>query len=266
MNSPMRIGLAAAALVVAALVGYQLLSGPNIAGPGPSNLTPIELPSTVPLPAGSPVELPSAAPLAAGTYFIRNPYTDDDPVRSCDSGCADYTRIVFTLPDGWATTDGFVHKEFGQAGEVAFKAWTPGEIYLDPCHWQESSTGPISHADDSSGAIVVVDQFPLLNQVGTSASGPTNVVLGGQRSLRIDVSIPAELDIATCDRGEFRSWTEWDVVDGANSHHASGQIDVVYFVDVDRRTLFVDVSYLPGASEADLAEMAAILSSMVIER
>jgi hypothetical protein len=94
----------------------------------------------------------------------------------------------------------------------------------------------------------------------------TFVELGGQIAWRIDLSVPADLDLATCDRGEFRSWTEWDVVGGANAHNAPGQIDVVYMVDVDRRALVIDASHMPRASEADLAELEAILASIVIDR
>jgi hypothetical protein len=61
-------------------------------------------------------------------------------------------------------------------------------------------------------------------------------------ALRIDLSVPATLDISTCDKGEFPSWTLWEVVDGANSHYASGQLDTVY------------------------AELEAILASMIIDR
>lgn len=257
MNTTMRFALVAAAIVIVALIGYQLIAGPNVGGPQATPSPTVDL---------TPVELPAAGALEAGTYFVRNPYVDEDPVRSCESGCADYQRIIFTLPDGWATSDGFVHKEFGKAGEVAFSVWTPGETYLDPCHWQESAVGPLGHSHDASGAIVLDDQFALLNQVGRPASAPTIVTLGGQAAVRIELSIPAELDIATCDRREFRSWSEWDVVDFGNSHHASGQIDVVYVVDVDRRPLVIDASHMPGASEEDLAEFEAILASMIIER
>jgi hypothetical protein len=85
-------------------------------------------------------------------------------------------------------------------------------------------------------------------------------------ALRIDLSVPANLDISTCDKGQFRSWTVWEVADGANSHHVSGQLDAVYQIDVDRRPLVIDASHMPGTSEADLAELQSILASMIIDR
>lgn len=197
---------------------------------------------------------------APGTYFLPNPYLDSDPIRSCVRGCSDYQRIIFTLPDGWAFNDGLVYKARGGLHEVSFSVWTVDQIYVDPCHWQESrltqlDMGPIPPREGG-----------LTNQLGRHASEMTFVELGGQIAWRIDLSVPADLDLATCDRGEFRSWTEWDVVGGANAHNAPGQIDVVYMVDVDRRALVIDASHMPRASEADLAELEAILASIVIDR
>ena len=85
--------------------------------------------------------------------------------------------------------------------------------------------------------------------------------------MRIELSISADLDIAACDDGEYRTWTEaGGSSDRANSHHTAGQIDVVYFVDVDRNALFIDASHRPGASQEDLAELQAILDSMIVDR
>jgi hypothetical protein len=69
----------------------------------------------------------------------------------------------------------------------------------------------------------------------------------------------------TCDKGQFRSWTEWHT-DSANSHHAPGQLDTVYMVDVDRRPLVIDAAHMPATSALELAELKAILASMIIDR
>lgn len=253
-----RYGLLAAAMVAAAVLGASLL-GRGIGSPGDGTPTP--------LPFATPGDLPSAASLEPGTYVIANPYEDDDPIRSCNQGCSDYRAITLTVPAGWATADGLIYKHLNEPTEVALSVWTPGDIYLDPCRWQTSEVDsePSAHIDDGDD-IVLDDDYPLLNQSGREAAAPTNVILGGVRAMRIELWIPGVLDIASCDQGEFRSWTEWDLPGGANSHHAPGQVDVVYFVDVDRRTLFIDASHMPAASESDLAELEAILESMVIDR
>jgi hypothetical protein len=251
--APARYGLVAAVVVLAAVLGASLL-GRGIGGP------PNPTPTPTPLPVATPGALPEAASLQPGTYVYSNPYVDEDPVRSCERGCSDYRSITFTLPEGWATSDGLVFKHLGQPNEVAFSVWTPGGVYADPCHWQKSAVGPALDPVDPHTAIT------LQNQAGRKGSTPTETTLGGQRAFRIELSVPANLDIATCDQGEYRSWSEWDVPDGANSHHAAGQIDVVFAVDVDRRTLLIDASHMPGASGQDLAELEAILASMFIDR
>ncbi len=243
---------AAAALLVVAVLGVRILVPPPHPG------------TVLPLPFATPGELEGPAALAAGRYSIANPYTDGDLVRSCDQGCADYQRITFTVPDGWATGEGFVYKHFGEAGEVAFKAWTPDQVYADPCRWRTSDLAPLIDRHDDS-VEPALGSSALASQLGRNASAPSAVTIGDASATRMELSVPADLDITTCDGGEYRSWTEWDV-DAANSHHAAGQIDVIYLVDVDRRTLVIDVSRGAQASSRDVAELEAILASLLIDR
>ena len=229
-------------------------------------------------PSATPRALPSSGEIASGTYFLVNPYQDDDPVRDCSAGCADYQRIVLTLPAGWATSDGLVHKDLGQAGEVAFSIWTVDEVYVDPCYWESSAGEPLDgeaiHTTSGEPHLGMDDQAALLNQVGRTASVPTTMTFAqgsdgwgeSVEALKIELTVDPELDLSSCDQAEFRSWTEWDVPDGANSHHAPGQVDVLYLVDVDRRPFVIDASHLPAASDADLAELEAIITSMVVGR
>ncbi len=223
---------------------------------------------------GTPLALPAVGAVAPGTYFMANP----DP--SCVGGCAAYNRIIFTLPAGWAIGNGLVYKHLNQDDEVAFSAWTVDKVYDDPCHWQGSSLSALDlagHSHAANGAIVLGSyKGGLAHQAlrGPLPRALTPVTLasiwGGEigrvGALRIALSVPAGLDISTCDLGQFRSWTEWHVIGGANSHHAPGQLDTVYQVDVDRRPLVIDVSSRRAASVADLAELKAILASMVIDR
>jgi len=145
---------------------------------------------------------------------------------------------------------------------------------------QGSALSPldITHSsyDPATGGLILVPyDGGLANQAlrGPFPRALTQVKLtalwGGESgsvlALRIDLSVPAALDISTCDKGEFRSWTEWHS-NGANSHNAGGQLDSVYMVDVDRRPLVIDASHMPATSQADLAELKAILASMIIDR
>ena len=227
-----------------------------------------------PVVPANPILLPKAGPpLAPGTYFLANPYSGNNPPLNCNRGCAVYQRIIFTLPAGWAISNGLVYKHLNQHDEVAFSAWTVDQVYADPCHWQGSALSPLDLAhgtyDDPSRGITLAPYYGgLANQAlrGPLPRALTQVKLGGVNALRIDLSVPTDLDISTCDKGEFRSWTVWEVVDGADSHYAPGQLDAVYMVDVDRRPLVIDASHMPATSAADLAELKAILASMIIDR
>jgi hypothetical protein len=276
-----RVGAAAILLFVAILaVGVsKLREGQRI-----SLATPTTPPSQIIAstnPGGPPVPLPASGALAPGTYFLANPYLGGSPAPNCIHGCADYQRIIFTLPAGWATSDGLVYKHKDQPGEVTFSAWTVGQVYADPCHWQGSALSSLDlthHSHDSNGAIVLAPyQGGLANQAlrGARPRALTPVTLAAVDgsgapypvgTLRIDLSVPAGLDISTCDKGQFRSWTVWEVADGANSHHASGQLDSVYMVDVDRRPLVIDASHMPATSNEDLTQLQAIVASMIIDR
>ena len=260
VNMSYRLGIAAAVILIAAILGVSYVNHQV----GSDQATPTARQTA------SPVPLPSAGALAPGTHLLANPYTDDNPVRSCARGCADYRWIVVTVPVGWATRDGLVSKHLDQANEVAFSVWTPDQVYDDPCHWQGSTLSPldlVNHTHDASGIVFLGDRAGgLAHQAGLGVSDLTQLTIGGQLALKVELTVPAQLDLATCDRGEYRSWTEWDVVGGANSHHAPGQIDVVYEVDVDRRPLVIDATHMPGASASDVAELDAILASMFIDR
>jgi hypothetical protein len=219
-------------------------------------------PETTPVPllATTPFTLPAAADLAPGTYFF--------PHRSS----SDYQRIIFTLPAGWTTKDGLVYKNLGKPDEMTFSAWVPDQVYADPCHWQGSALGSLdlaNHYDDATGAFILTPaEGGLANQAfrGPVPLALTQAMLGGEPALQIDLSVPVDLDISTCDLGQFRSWTDSGAVGGANSHNAPGQLDAVYEIDLDRKALVIDASHMPATSEADQAELEAILASMIIDR
>jgi hypothetical protein len=252
-----RLALATVFLMAVAVVGVSIFGHSTVIAPG------VGAPSATPThgPSGGPIPLPPAGAVAPGTYFLNNP---------CVDRCNDYRRIIFTLPAGWATRDGLVYKDVDRSHEVAFSAWTVDQVYADPCHWQASTLSPLdlaNHSHDQAGAIILAPEAGgLANQAlrGPTPRALTPVSLGGQSALRVDLSVPAGLDMSTCDSGEFRSWT--DVVYGANAHHSPGQLDTVYEIDVDRRPLVIDASHMPATSPEDQAELKAVLASMVIDR
>ena len=207
----------------------------------------------------SPIPLPASDRLNPGIYFL--------PSRGC---CSDFVRIIFALPEGWNTSDDLVHKHLGEPNEMAFSVWIIRDIYAEPCRWQESALGPLDdiHPDvhEAVGTTFTRSQGGLANQAyrGDPPRELTVVTIGRVATARIDLSVPVDLDISTCDDGEFRSWI--DVTDRPNSHHSSGQLNSVYMVDVDRAPAVIDVSHMPATSEVELGELDSILASMVVDR
>lgn len=252
-----------------ALTGCDVSEGNTDDAPTTANTrTPSETDApqeTVP-PSASATPLPESGALAPGTYSLTKPA----------GSVADYVALIVTLPAGWATSEGRVHKRLGQPGEVAFSGWTVKRVYDDPCHWQGSSRSEVDlgdnprHLEFDEAATGSTLPKPVhggfANQLGRTPSELTKVELGGQPALKIQLSVPAQLDLATCDHGAFRSWTGWGAGDGINDHHAPGQLDAVYMVDVDRKPLVIDVSHMPATSESDLSELEAIVESMIVER
>jgi hypothetical protein len=220
---------------------------------------------------------------------LANPNADS--TGNCVSACSAYRQILFTLPGGWSTKDGLVYKHLGEPGEVAFSAWSVRDVFDDPCHWRRSALSAldIRHQTDLVNDAIVLAPYAggLANQAlrGPLPRALTSLTFaavwsgGSERlsALQINLSVPAQLDLSTCDKGQFRSWpvayngTELTSAgaladDGANFHHVSGQMDTVYMVNVDRWPLVIDVSHMPGSSLADVAELKSIAASMVIDQ
>ena len=225
INTFARIALAGAMVVAVAVAGVIIFGRPNVSGPGVGGpiSTPTQGPEVTPSPAATPSSAPTPSPvpttgaLAPGTHFLVNPALAPGGNALCRGGCPDYRRIVFTLPDGWAISGGLVSKHLGQPDEMAFSAWAVDQVYADPCHWRTSALSPIdlaNHSHDAKGAIIVApEDGGLANQSlrGALPRRLTEVTLGGESALRIELTVPADLDISTCDKGEFRSWSEWNV-------------------------------------------------------
>jgi hypothetical protein len=247
MNNSAKLALAAAAVVVAAFLGIRFLGlGPNVGGP---EATPTPTPTDVAL------QFPQPTALAPGTYYW--------------GGGPDSARFTFTIPDGWTNRNDIIRKDRGEPGEVALGLWIPANTYVDPCHWQTSLLDP------PVGPTVEDLATALTDQVGRNASAPTDVVVGGYPATKIELSVPADLDISTCDNGFYRDWLGEgelhsqdpiiDLVDRTQLLFRSGQVNVVYILDVEGTRWVINTWHMPDASEANLAELEAILASVRIE-
>jgi hypothetical protein len=258
MNNTLRIALGAVAVVAVVVAGVAFLprSSPPVGGPGgqPSaspTLTPTSTPTPAAAASAAVPEFPGVSDdVAPGTYMWR-------------AGTATPADITFTIPAGWMSRFGIPHKNRGGPGEIAVGNWIIANVYADPCQWQGSLLDPAvgPTVDDLATALVA--------QKGRNATTPTDVTLGGYPAKRVELSIPADLDRATCDEGVIRTWVApggdtalLDEEQNLGMH--PGQQNVVYIVDVNGARLVIDTWHMRGTSAADLAELDAILASMRI--
>jgi hypothetical protein len=246
MNSMLKVA-AVAAFVLAVSVTI-LPRGPDIgAAPAPS-----------PSPSPSAVPFPYPGALAPGTY----------------SGLLGAGRWTVTVPEGWEWFFDILWSDLGTLGtyldpggpgEVAFGWWDVANVFTDPCDWKDSV------ADPPVGPTVDDLATAFAEQVGR-AGVMTDVTFGGYPAKRIELSVPADFDVATCDEGvyhEFLSPGEAlppavKAVDPAKPHMA-GRTDVLYILDLDGTRWMMRTWHHPESSPEDLAEMEAMLASIRID-
>lgn len=226
MSSFAKLGLAAAAVAVAALVGFNYLVAPNIGGP---NL------------GGGPGATPTPS---ATSYLITNP---------------EGVRVTLALPEGWVRESWYVNNARDARTELtAIQIWAVSNAYTDPCQWAEAALDPPLGP-------TVDDLATALENQPTREATVTDVTLDGYSGKLVQMTVPADAVFADCDGGEFRSWVGVTGPDDARYHQGPGQQDDVYILDVDGLRLVIDALSYPGSPAADLEKLQQMLDTIQIE-
>ena len=239
MNTPIRIATAAAAVVVLALIGLNLVprtGGVGSGGGAPSTPAPTATPSPTTGPTPVPT-LPQSGQLAPGTY------------RS--------NFMAFTLPAGWSAFDGWAALKgngdppngMAVAADVDFAT-----VYNDPCHWQTTAASVGPTVDNLVAALVA--------QKRGSKVTPVDVTIDGFHGKQIDLMVPLNVTVTACDVGQYKSWT--DSGGGDRYNQGPGQHDLLDILDVNGKTVAIQRSFYPANTAADRAELQAILDSVRI--
>jgi hypothetical protein len=246
MNRYLQIGVAAAAVVLVAIIGFQYL-GSNVGGP---NSTATPEPTPTPEPSGA-APSSSAAELPLGSSHVLWNAPGD-------------IQISVTIPSsGWFgdVGAGFITKDDNPdppagAGIVVFQG--PLYVYGDRCHW--ATTRPETPA-------TTVDEIlrALMAQTPDDGGSPLNVSLGGYSGAVLKLHVPDGALFADCDRGEFRSWVGDPVADNARYHQGPGQDDYAWVIDVNGTPVVLDVGNFYETPSATRDEMDAIVHSVVFE-
>jgi hypothetical protein len=248
----------------------------------PTPTPPAEQPTVAPVPAASgelfvvgPFDGPQTKPAAGGTtHRYANPHRDAVGIDS--NTTSDYRWIEYTVPEGWEQDDIYIGKNLGEPNEVAVSFWTTAGVYPDPCR-RSAELSPLDltghgHPDMDTISLASYPELGLSAQHGREASEPRSVVIEdptderGTLALRIELTIPADLDVASCDDGVYRAWPGFDVGHQSNDNHVAGQTDIIYQVDVDLTPLIIDASFRADSSPEDIEELYSVIGSIVMDR
>jgi hypothetical protein len=243
MNRIVTIGATAAAIVVAAVLGVQLLGSPGGTG-GPGD-EPSPTPETsVTEPSAESSTAPSTANLSLPEYPIAITATVAASGWAGDpsGGTLIKGNLDPPAPDG--------------AGIIAFV--DPGYyVYGDPCDW--SSTRP-----DTPSTTVDDVVAALAAQASRDASEPVDFTLDGYAGMAITLHVPEDADFDACDEGQFASFAT-PTEEAARYHQAPGQIDNLWILDVDGHLVIIDWAHYDATPQAVVDELRAIVESITFE-
>ena len=244
MSNIVRIGLAAAAVVILAVVVINLVPGSPQVGSG---ATPTPIPSTE----------ASGEPTPAGRL-------EEGPFALWDGTLDGGASIIVTIPaPGWSgdPNGGILVKNHtvdppDGAGMIVFAEDL--YVYGDPCQW--STTRPDTPA-------TTVDELvaALAAQALRDASQPVDITIDGYAGKSITLHVPDDAVFADCDQGYFGSWGTDSEPGAARYHQGPGQIDELYILDVGGVLTVIDTAYYAGTPAEHVAELYAIVASATFE-
>lgn len=244
------IGLGVAAVVVALVVGSQLLGAPNtnIDGTGGQ-------PSPTPEPTATP-EPSAAAPTATPQAGL-----PEGPFEFEDQG----TAMAVTIPaPGWTFTDptalikGVEVDNLPEAA-ILFWAFPDRELYVygDPC--RSTSTRPET-------PVATVDEIAaaLAAQASRDASEPVDVTIGGHAGKSVTLHVPEDAVFEECEEGKFVMYgTEGDPL--GRYSQGPGQVDELWILDVDGTLVIIDAMSRPDSRAELVEEMRQIVESTTFD-
>ena len=248
MNIYAKFAIAAAALVVVAIVGINLLprSGGNVGGPptvSPSSTSP----SPEASPSPSEVAFPPDGDLAVGKHSMTR----------------NGIRLSVTLPtSGWQSGDGFFfNKGVGnksveispEGASLLFWDANPIGVFADPCAEKKAPPAGPSAADLASA----VSTLPGALLV----TGPTDVTVGGYPAQQVVLTVPEE---AACD-AEGQEFHLWYTPGDQRFISAPGATMRVWIIDVDGTIVWIDGETYKGAGPGPGEEIQQIIDSIQFE-
>jgi len=252
MNNIAKLAIGAAAVVVVAVVGINLLPARGGVGGGPA-ASPSPSPSTSAsaIADGSPaptIIFPPAGPLAAGRHTL----TEDGTVFSIQ------------VPDGWsssglncsgcATADGGWlargPEGSGDPESVWAPVWNVDGVVADPC---TRKAGPAAQtATELADAVASLPGTDLV-------TAPEDVMVGGHPAKHVVIKVPDDIE---CSPSSFYMWGVKGIFRFAT---ALGETNRVWIVDVDGTRFWFEAETFEGASPELEQEIQDMVDSIQFE-
>ena len=245
MNSNIvRFGVAAAAVVLAVIVGINFLPGTNFGGQPEPTPTPSPSPSAATSTEPTPMPLPEEFMLLEpGTHVAGDPFL---------------VPVTFTVPDGWEGRIGGPYLVLtgivGKPSGLRFAIFD--RIAVDPC---QGDTGfvdlpPEQSVDDLATA--------LADMPGIEVTDVSDVSVDGYSGTQLTVTAPDSFAGCTL---QSDGYVIWQLPLGANFSMTPGERDRVWILDVTGTRLVIVVTEEPGYTDAQRAEFQAVFDSIRIE-
>lgn len=260
VNNYLKLAAAIAAVLVLAVVAWQLLPG-NRGGVGgtPSAVPSPTAPAATARPTASPAATgPVALPegrLPGGTYEM-------DPFIPGGSSIS----VVADVPGGWNGHPdvGALTKPDENTG-VLIAGMIVDSLFSDPCRWDlDGSESPDQQGDVAVGPTVEDLVSALQANTSYTSSAATPITIGGYEGQELELQLPGEDVIPTCDNREGQATGDYFVSPRnfyALSSNSRWQLSIL---DVDGTRLVILVSIAPTAAAADIAAARAIVESLEI--
>jgi len=256
MNTNFKSAAAIAAVLIVAVVGYNLLptGSTGTGGPAPTP-TPTASPTPTAAPTGTPVvtgpvDLPEG-PLAAGRYRIR-------PLNSPPS-----LSIVADVPAGWVgyPENPALTGPGGDNAGILIGFMTADGLFSDPCHWDLDGTKEARTGDVVVGPTVDDLVTALKGNKSYTSSAASPVTFGLFEGQELELQLPGDDVIRTCDRRPGETTGDYFVIPGGYYAQGGNSRWHLYIVDVGGTRLITMLSIGKGAPQTDIVAAETIVES-----
>jgi hypothetical protein len=264
MNAYAKLLVAAAAVVVVAVVGINLMPASGRVGGG--GAVPTASPTPAPTPAPTPSPTPSPTPVA-----YAYPTGTDLEVGRRYSWLVDGVPLSLAVPaSGWTTIDSVpstMSKNTKAAADGTLSGswlilWDVDNVNAVPCTTTALATVPGPAAADLATAVAAIPKT-------TVVTGPSDVTVGGRPAKHLVLRLPETLG---CAPKMFNLWFETNGPGcggelGPCWRYASeaGQTIAIWIVDAPAGRVFIEAETYKGTSPEVSDEIQQIIDSITFD-